>query len=289
MPITAVILVIVSAFLHASWNLIAKQNRGDYFFFWQALIATVVIFVAPFIVLVSQNPIPRGAWGWIGMTGVLHTLYFSTLATAYRRADLSVVYPIARGLAPVLVLVGSVSVVRESVTLLGASGVLAVVIGVYAINVRAPELSAWLIPITGLFRPEGRYAVATGVLIAAYTLVDKQGVNLVHPLVYVYLVFAASAVGVTATLVMHRPIWNSILDVHQWGRATGMAILWVSAYGLVLFALQIAPTPYVAAMRETGIVIGAALGIVAMRETGGHIRIIGAVIVACGVGMIAIS
>lgn len=289
MQISAVILVIVSAFLHASWNLIAKQNRGDYLFFWQALIATVVLFLAPFIVLVSQNPIPTDAWVWIVMTGVLHTLYFSTLATAYRRADLSVVYPIARGLAPVLVLIISVSVLQESVTPLGVAGVLVVVIGVYTINIRVPKLSAWLTPITVLFRSKGRYAVATGILIAAYTIVDKQGVSLVHPLVYVYLLFAASALGVTATLVTHRPIWNPILDLHQWGRATGMAILWVSAYGLVLFALQIAPTAYVAAMRETGIVIGAALGILAMREIGGSIRIIGAGIVVCGVGMIALS
>jgi drug/metabolite transporter (DMT)-like permease len=289
MHISAVILVVVSAFLHASWNLIAKQNRGNYLFFWQALIATVLLFLAPFIVLVSQNPIPTDAWVWIVMTGVLHTLYFSTLATAYRRADLSVVYPIARGLAPVLVLIISVSVLRESVTPLGVSGVLVVVIGVYTINIRVPKLSAWLTPIAVLFRSKGRYAVATGILIAAYTIVDKQGVSLVHPLVYVYLLFAASALGVTATLVTHRPIWNPILDLHQWGRATGMAILWVSAYGLVLFALQIAPTAYVAAMRETGIVIGAALGILAMREIGGYIRIIGAGIVACGVGMIALS
>lgn len=289
MQISAVILVIVSAFLHASWNLMAKQNRGDYLFFWQALIATVVLFLAPFIVLVSQNPIPPDAWVWIVITGVLHTLYFSTLATAYRRADFSVVYPIARGLAPVLVLIISVSVLRESVTPLGVSGVLVVVIGVYTINIRGPKLSAWLNPIAVLIRPKGRYAVATGILIAAYTLVDKQGVSLVHPLVYVYLLFAASALGVTATLVTHRPIWNPILDLQQWGRATGMAILWVSAYGLVLFALRIAPTAYVAAMRETGIVIGAALGILAMREFGGYIRIIGAGIVACGVGMIAFS
>lgn len=289
MHVSAVILVIVSAFLHASWNLIAKQNRGDYLFFWQALIATAVLFLAPFIVLVSQNPIPAEAWVWIVMTGVLHTLYFSTLATAYRRADLSVVYPIARGLAPVLVLIISVSVLRESVTPLGVSGVLVVMIGVYTINIRGPKLSAWLTPITVIFRPKGRYAVATGILIAAYTLVDKQGVSLVHPLVYVYLLFAASALGVTATLVTHRPIWNPIRDLQRWGRATGMAILWISAYGLVLFALKISPTAYVAAMREMSIVIGAALGILAMREIGGYIRIIGAGIVACGVGMIALA
>ena len=289
MHVSAVILVIVSAFLHASWNLIAKQNRGDYLFFWQALIATAVLFLAPFIVLVSQNPIPAEAWVWIVMTGVLHTLYFSTLATAYRRADLSVVYPIARGLAPVLVLIISVSVLRESVTPLGVSGVLVVMIGVYTINIRGPKLSAWLTPITVIFHPKGRYAVATGILIAAYTLVDKQGVSLVHPLVYVYLLFAASALGVTATLVTQRPIWNPIRDLQRWGRATGMAILWISAYGLVLFALKIAPTAYVAAMREMSIVIGAALGILAMREIGGYIRIIGAGIVACGVGMLALA
>ena len=113
---------------------------------WQALVASVVIFLAPFLVLLSQHPIPPQGWIWIALTGLLHTFYFRTLAAAYRRADLSVAYPIARGLGPALVLVLAVGVLGESVSPLGVAGILAVVLGIYAINIRPNQPGSWLGP-----------------------------------------------------------------------------------------------------------------------------------------------
>jgi drug/metabolite transporter (DMT)-like permease len=288
-PVTAVVLVITSAFLHATWNLLAKNSRGGPIFFWQALVASVVVFLAPFLVMLNQNPIPVNGWVWIAATGLLHAAYFSTLSIAYVRADLSVAYPIARGLGPIIVLIVSISLLAESLTPLGIAGVFAVVIGIYTVTVPRMTLSAWRTPLTTLIRPEGRYATATGIFIAAYTLVDKQGVQLVHPLVYVYLMFVLSAVGVTILLLAHQRNWKATTELRTWRKATIVAVLWISAYSLVLFALRLAPAAYVAAARELSIVIGTGLGVFVLKEKGGPTRLIGATSIATGVALIAIS
>ena len=289
MPVTAVILVVVSAFLHATWNLLAKNSRDGPLFFWQALVASVLIFLGPFLVLVKQNPIPADGWVWIAVTGLLHTAYFSTLATAYVRADLSLAYPIARGLGPIIVLIVSASFLVESITPVGIAGVFAVALGIYTITVRRMTLASWLAPLTTLIRPEGRYAAATGVFIAAYTLVDKQGVQLVHPLVYVYLMFLLSAVGVTALLLTHQRNWKAATELRTWRKAIAVAVLSISAYSLVLFALRLAPAAYVAAARELSIVIGTGLGVFVLGEKGGATRLVGATSIAIGVALISIS
>ena len=289
MPAAALALILVSAVLHAGWNLLAKHNRGSSLFFFQALVASVLIFLIPFLVLLARNPIPPEAWIWIALTGILHTLYFHTLAAAYRRADLSVAYPIARGLGPALVLVFGAGVFGERVSTQGVAGVLAVVLGIYAVNVRRDRPGSWLAPFLALARPEGRYAAATGVLIAAYTLVDNQGVAIVHPLVYVYLLFALSTAGVLVTFAARPPDWTALAQPRPWGQAAAVAVLWVGAYALVLTALNLAPTPYVSAARELSIVIGAALGVLFLREPLRRERIAGALLVAAGVALIAVA
>lgn len=289
MPVGALALVLVSAVLHASWNLLAKHNRGSSLFFVQALVASIVIFLVPFLILLAQNPIPPEGWIWIVLTGILHTFYFHTLAAAYRRADLSVAYPIARGLGPALVLVLAAGAFGERVSPLGVAGVLAVVVGIYTINIRRDQPGAWLAPIRALAHPEGRYAAATGVLIAAYTLIDNQGVSVVHPLVYIYLIFVLSTLGVLATSAVRRSERTSLRQLRPSGQAIAVAILWVAAYSLVLIALNMAPTPYVSAARELSIVIGAALGVLFLREPFRRERIAGAALIAAGVATIAVA
>ena len=289
MPVAALALILVSAVLHASWNLLAKHNRGSSLFFLQALVASVVIFLAPFLVLLAQHPIPAHGWIWIALTGLLHTFYFHTLAAAYRRADLSVAYPIARGLGPALVLVLAVGAFGESVSPLGVAGILAIVLGIYSINFRRNEPGSWLAPVRALAQPEGRYAAATGVLIAAYTLIDNQGVSIVHPLVYIYLMYTLSAVGVLATFIARQPDWTLLRRVAPWGQAAAVACLSIAAYSMVLFALNMAPTPYVSAARELSIVVGAVLGVLLLGEPLRRERIAGALLIAIGVAIIAVA
>ena len=243
MPLGALTLVLISAVLHACWNLIAKHNRGSSLFFFQALVAANVIFLVPFIVLLIQNPFPPEGWIWIILTGIIHTFYFGTLATAYRRADLSVAYPIARGLGPALVLVVAVGILREPVSALGVTGVLAVILGIYTINIQRNQSGSWLAPIQALTRPEGRYAAATGISIAAYTLIDNEGVSVIHPLVYIYFMYALSVLGVLAIFAVSPPDWTALRRPRSWVQAAALAVLSITAYSLVLFALTMPQRP----------------------------------------------
>ena len=289
MPPAALALVFTAAVLHAAWNLLAKRGQGNPVFFWLALVASSVIYLPAFIVGVILEPIPPAGWGWIAATGALHAAYFWSLANAYARADLSVTYPLARGIGPALVLVASVWIVGESVSPIGVAGVLVVVAGIYLVNLESLRPRTLLDAPRMLLRPGGRYAALTGVLIASYTMVDKQGVAIVNPLTYVYLTWVIAA-AMLAPLVLarygRRP-WRrvkvSVRDV------TLVAILWVAAYLLVLIALTLAPAPYVSAAREVSILIGAALGMTVLHEPRHAPRFIGAGAIAAGAALVALA
>ncbi len=282
-------LVFTAAALHAAWNLLAKRGHGNPVFFWLALVVSSVVYLPAFIVGVILEPIPPAGWGWIAATGALHAAYFWSLANAYARADLSVTYPLARGIGPALVLVASIWIVGESVSPIGVAGVLTVVVGIYLVNLQSLHPRTLLDAPRMLLRPGGRYAALTGVLIASYTLVDKQGVAIVNPLTYVYLMWVIAAV-MLAPLVLARYGRRPWRRVQVSARdVTLVGILWVAAYLLVLIALTMAPAPYVSAAREVSILIGAALGMTLLGEPRPAPRFIGAGAIAAGAALVALA
>lgn len=289
MPPFALGLVLIAATLHAVWNLLAKQSRGDPAFFWLALTASSVLYLPAFVVAVIQNPIPALGWVWIIATGALHAAYFWSLAAAYRQSDFSVAYPLARGLGPTLVLIVSVAILGEPISPVGLAGVLLVVIGIFTVNLRGFRPRDWLEAPLLLLKPSGRYATLTGVLVATYTLVDKQGVSIVNPVVYVYLMFVLSAVGITPFVLGKRGLRRWHPDSIRLRDVGVVAILWVATYLLVLIALTQAPTAYVSAAREASIVIGAALGILVLHEPRRAPRLVGVAAIATGVILVAVA
>ena len=289
MPPAALALVFTAAVLHAAWNLLAKRGQGHPVFFWLALVISSVVYLPAFIVGVILEPIPSAGWGWIAATGALHAAYFWSLANAYARADLSVAYPLARGLGPALVLLASIWIVGESVSPIGLAGVLTVVVGIYLINLQSLHPRTLLDAPRMLLRPAGRYAALTGVLIASYTLVDKQGVAIVNPLTYVYLMWVIAAAMLTPLVLARygcRP-WRRVMVSAR--DVTLVAILCVAAYLLVLIALTMAPAPYVSAAREVSILLGAALGITLLGEPRTAPRIVGAGAIALGAALVALA
>ena len=289
MPPAALALVFTAAVLHAAWNLLAKRGQGNPVFFWLALVGSSVIYLPAFIVGVILEPIPPAGWGWIAATGALHAAYFWSLANAYARADLSVTYPLARGIGPALVLVASVWIVGESVSPIGVAGVLVVVAGIYLVNLRSLHPTTLLEAPRMLLRPGGRYAALTGVLIASYTMVDKQGVAVVNPLTYVYLTWVIAAAMLAPPVLARygRRPWRRVQVCAR--DVTLVAILWVAAYLLVLIALTLAPAPYVSAAREVSILIGAALGMTLLGEPRHAPRFIGAGAIAAGAALVALA
>jgi drug/metabolite transporter (DMT)-like permease len=269
-PLDAFGLALAAAALHAGWNVLVRGAR-DVEAATAAVLVLGVVFFAP--VAVATWNVHAAAWPYVGASAALETAYFALLVRAYARSDLSVVYPVARGSAPVLVLLGSAAVLGRGVSAGQVVGVCLVAAGVLLVRgiVRSAEGIA-----AGL---------AIAVTIAAYTLVDKDGIRHASPLPYLELVLVPPAVLALAWMLARRG--RTALRV-GW-TAPVAAVAAFGAYALVLAALRLAAAPAVAAVRETGVVIAAVLAAVFLRERVTRLRLAGAVAVAGGVALVALA
>jgi drug/metabolite transporter (DMT)-like permease len=269
-PLSAFLLALGAAFVHALWNLLLARARDPEAAGAVALLTAVVVF-AP--VAAVQWELEPDAWPYVGATSVLELVYFALLGAAYRRAEVSVVYPLARGVAPVLVLVVGVLALDAETTVAQALGVCLVGVGILLVR--------------GLGRPAGWTGVLFGLAIAcsiaAYTLVDDEGIRYANAVTYLELALIVPALGYALGVTWFKG--SSALRA-ELGPATVLAGLgmWL-AYALVLAALARAEAAPVAAVRETSIVIavGAALF---LHERVGPSRLAGAALVAVGVALL---
>jgi drug/metabolite transporter (DMT)-like permease len=267
-------LALGAAFLHALWNLMLARERDPEPATAIAICASVVVF-AP-VAAVAWD-VDLRVWPYLVATSILQLAYFAFLASAYRYAELSFVYPIARGLAPVLVLVVGVVVLGTGASLAQTTGVCAVGIGVLLVRGLGGERD-----VAG-----GLLALAIASTIAGYTLVDKSGIRYASPLVYLELALAPVALG-ALLLVAVLPSGGARLR-HAVRPTPGVAgIIAFLAYVLVLAALRRAPAASVAAVRETSVLIVAALAAPMLGERVDALRLVGAGLVVAGVALIVL-
>jgi len=286
----ALVLVLTAAVAHAAWNALAKRARDPLVFLWSS------------VSLASLGLSPLGAWalardGWVPGGAVfvaatigIHAVYFFALGRAYGTGDLSLVYPVARGLGVALVPLVAFAFLDERPSALGALGVALVVAGIAApLGMEAPEGAGVRPRREGGSRGAGLgWAVLTGLTIATYSVVDKAGVARVHPLAYISLMGLGISAVLMPLVLRRRPAL-----AHEW-RTNGPAIAVAStmnltSYLLVLFAFRLSKAGYVVAARESSIVVSVVIGSVLMRE--GHVaaRLAGAIVVLAGVVCVALA
>jgi drug/metabolite transporter (DMT)-like permease len=267
-PEEALALALVAACLHAFWNLVVAAARDAEAMTAVALVVSVLVF-AP--VAAASWEMSAAAVPYAAASSALHLAYFALLAAAYRRADLSLVYPLARGLGPVLVLVVSLVVLDADLSTGESLGVVLVAAGVL------------LVARLRLRGDRDGILLSLGVAgcIAAYTLVDKEGMRHAAPVSYLEVALAAPAASYAAAVAASRG--RGALRAALGARAAVAGMAMFGAYALVLAALSIAPAAPVAAVRETSIVIATALATVLLRERVGALRLAGGVLVAGGV------
>jgi drug/metabolite transporter (DMT)-like permease len=274
MPAAAFALALGSAFLHALWNVLLAREKDPEAATGVAMAASVVVF-APLVF--ATWDVDARVWPFVAATAALQLTYFALLAAAYRRAELSFVYPVARGVAPVLVLLVGVVALGAGASAAQAAGVVLVGLGILLVR--------------GLHGgdPAG-LALGLGIasVIAAYTLVDKHGIAYASPLVYLELGMAPAACGYLALTLVRQ---DGLARVRGALRLTPAAagVISFGAYALVLAALARAPAAPVAAVRETSVVIVAILAAVLLKERVGPMRLAGAVVVVLGVGLLALA
>jgi drug/metabolite transporter (DMT)-like permease len=271
-PLDALALALAAAVIHAAWNVLL-HGSDDVGARTAVGMAAAVLLFAP--VAAATWSVHAAAIPYIAASAAFEIAYFSLLIAAYRRRDLSLVYPVARGSAPVLVLIGSAVVLGTHVSAGETLGVCLVAAGVLV--VRGFRHGASGLPI----------ALIIGCTIAAYTLIDKQGLHHATPIPYLELTTALVAVALCGTLLVRRGVSPLRAEV-TWTTAAAGAGSFV-AYCLFLFALRLTAAPGVAAVRETSVVFAAAFAAIFLHERVTGWRLAGAGVVAGGVALLALS
>ncbi len=281
----ALLLVVVAAILHAVWNLITKKVNGKLPFFWLVSLGATVIF-GPF----TYWEIVRTQLSWSGFilgfsfaSAVLHLLYFVVLQLGYRKADLSIVYPVARGAGPLFSVLGAILIFGERPGWMALAGVGLVVVGVLIM--------------TGLRFQRGtaiakglEYGVLTGLFIAAYTLWDKWAVVDQH-VSALFITFASMLLPflvLIPVILRHREELMREIQTH-WLQALCVAIFQPLSYLLVLIALKTTPITYVAPVRELSIVFGVFFGAGLLKEKNMVKRMMGALVILVGIILLALG
>jgi drug/metabolite transporter (DMT)-like permease len=272
MPTSALTLALAAAFVHAFWNLVLAGARDVQAAKAVALVCGSLAF-APVAALAWHAD--RQVWPYLAVTSLLQLTYFVLLTAAYERADLSFVYPIARGSAPVLVLVVGVVFLRVGASAAQVGGVLLIAGGVLLVRGIGGRATGFDL------------ALALGVAgcIASYTLVDKYGIRYASPVVYEELSMIPATLGFFALTLRRRGEAALRAAISVSSAAAGLATF--GAYVLVLAALARAPAAPVAAVRETSVVIATALAAPFLRERVGVLRLAGAVLVVVGVALLS--
>ena len=292
MTLINLLLILASAVIHVVAHVALKRSRDRAALIWWIMLWGSVLF-AP-IVLTAWPAVPLRSIAAMLLSAVFEALYFISIAKAYQTGDLSIVYPLARGTAPILLLVWSVVFIGEQPTAAGAVGVAIIAAGLYLINL--PNAGAWREPLRALGRPAPRWALAGGVCISLYTVLDRYALrsagatSATWPLLYTYLVTVLTLLLLTPWTL--RTIGSAGLR-GEWrasGWITALAgLTTLMAYAIVLYTIQSGtPASYAGAVREISVVFGAATGVLLLKERGTGMRVAGATCVAAGVAVIAL-
>ena len=293
MPASALALVVFAGLLHAVWNIAAKKAGGDARFaaFTSAL---DILIWAPVGLWFGWNVVPGwGAteWGIVVVSGVLHVFYYVVLLRGYRKSDLTVVYPLARGSGPLLTSMVAILFLGESLTAAGALGIGGVVAGVFLIAggpalfrvVQDTHRKALVMKGIG-------YGLLTGVFIASYTVVDGYAVKFLamSPILLMYFSNFVRLALLAPIVLSDRPaaaaLWRA-----QWKYALLVACIGPVGYVMVLFAMQVAPLSYVAPAREVSMLFAALIGGRLLGEGDRLPRLAGAGFIAAGVMALALG
>lgn len=272
----AIILILCAALLHALWNALIKGSAD------RALTLGLINIghgITGGIMLFFVLPPASESWPFIVASTIIHFFYYAFLLAAYRVGDLSQVYPIARGVAPVLVALGAQFFAGEVLPPIAWAGILLVSMGIFLIFLaRHPERANRGAVIAALF---------TGFSIAAYSVTDGLGVRAAaHPLGYIAWLFFLEWFSGIFFLVYRRQILRELdLRFYLVGLAGG--IISALAYGLAIYAKNLTTLGTVSAIRESSVIIAALIGVIWFKERPWKVRIAAALVVAAGVILLA--
>jgi uncharacterized membrane protein len=287
----AILLVLLSAAMHAFRNFFNKKALDKQAFVWWYEIFGLIFFAPLFLItLLHDGTNTHISTTFICLSGFVHFIYWYFLSKALEKGDLSLIYPIMRS-SPALVLIFSITILGENVSVLGVTGILLVAIGVYTINMESLALSELLRPFRAMTRDRAiQFAFLTLFSVACYTLVDKIAVSQMHPVIFAYVypwislslfsgyIFKAKSSGVL------KKEWA----LHK-GSILVCGVLSIFGYFLILQAFTMERMSYVVGLRQLSIVFAVLLGGHLLKEKNKKIRIASSIIIFLGAYLITVA
>jgi len=267
--------------LHAGWNALLKVGLPPL----EAMVlinGAAAIVALPFLFWTGL-PI-LASLPWLIASVIIHLGYYFALAAAYERADMSQVYPVARGSAPLLTGLVSVIALNEPVRLLGGAGIALLALGIFIMSMRSARDAAHM------DRKALLFAGLTAVTICGYTLADGTGARVSgDPYAYSAALFVIDGVFLVL-FVLAMKGWRWFLPMLRF-KAAGVAggAMSCGAYSIAIWAMTVAPIPLVAAVRETSVLFGAAIAVLWLKEPLRPNRIVAALLIVAGLVMIRLQ
>ena len=282
MSIFAILLLLISAVLHTSWNLLIKQSEDKYIVTWWMI--TIGGLFAIVALLFTGLP-PRSMWLFAVVSICVEATYFVTLSYAYHDNDFSLIYPVARGSAPAFLTLWAFLFLHDKLTLIGMLGLGLIIGGLLIIGINTLSQAH----VTHVHFKGAAVAVFIALLISIYSAIDGAAVRNGFPLPYVMSMFAFVPIPVTP-LIFRQYSWEKIKSVltSQPIRVPLAGILGVLAYLMAVFSFSIAPLSYAGSIREVSVVFGAFAGWWFLKEKMGGVRLLGAIVIFAGIVVIAI-
>lgn len=271
-----VLLVLLAAIMHATWNAFVRSGSDTMLSLFSIKAPTILVAIC--VLLVTGLPAMEST-PYLLASVAINGGYFYFLTKAYDTGDLSVCYPIARGVAPATVLLLSVSILGESPPLSAYAGVAVVSFGILVLAWRHDR---------SLPRPAGMmWALAVGLTIAGYTLTDGIGARLSgNPIGYTAVLNILTGILLCGAVLVLRGRGAAFASLARWKTGFVGGTLMFGAYALVIYALTRAPVASVAALRETGVIFAAIIGTLVLKEPLGRRRVVASVFVAAGVAIL---
>ena len=274
--------VLIGALSHAGWNTLIKGAGLD------PLSSTTLICIGSAAVALVLLPFVGNpawvAWPWLLASTFIHLVYFAALIEAYRAGDLGQVYPIARGSAPLMTATATTFFIGEKLSAIGWAGILVLVAGVFLLSVRGGR------DLAKIDRKAVGFALLTAAMICAYSVIDGIGARVSgNSFGYVLWLFILTAV-VVVPYALYRDGRHIMAPMQSyWRRGLAGGGLQIISYGIVLWAMTLAPIAIVATLRETSVLFGAAIAVVVLKEPLRAIRVAAALLIVCGLVLIRLQ
>ncbi|MBM4277290.1 MAG: hypothetical protein FJ130_05310 [Deltaproteobacteria bacterium] len=285
----SILLVLISALIHSSWNFFTK--RGNFpveFFFWVSLWG--VIFYLPFFISFEILPslffkAPIELWWKVILSGIFEAVYFICLIKAYQVGDLSLIYPISRS-APLFTQVWAVLFIGEVFSETGFIGIGLVMLGLFVISLKEFRLRPSSTAFSHLNIRPFLLALSAALASSIYSVIDKAAVEMIHPIYYLWLINLSMSFFIGIYLLFGKEF--SLRKVWEQSKKEILlvSLLQNAAYLLVLMAMTTSKVSYVVAFRQAGALFGALMGILLLKEAQWKTRITGALILTLGLILI---